>query len=862
MARFLKSFILIATAAITFSSCQKEAEATEIKESARLTIHANVNKLANEDTKTYLGDDGKTVLWGEGEYMTAALVGGGKFDTYISKVLDDRYIGENQADFEFEVTLQAGNPYLYGGVYPSSAVVPESNTEAKAFKIKLKDLQEATAFEYDPSAYILIAKPTEFKTAAADWVATFRRATALNKITLTNLADDIVSVTITVPEGKDFAGERKVDLTTGESGTIYGGTNTITVDYATPLASSAPKDIWFTSWDVVVPEGSILTVAAYSKDYSYTRTITARAGGISFKEGFLNTLSINMESAEREPLDPEILHEFSIKATYDITSTSPVQILGASFAQFGKINKMEVDDVEVSPSLTYQFPRVGTHTVRYYFDKNATSLSGMFNGITTLKRCEFLDTDEWNILSFRIMFQGCTSLQSLAGYQELDTSNVQDFTAMFNRCSSLVSLDLSAWNTAEVKNMQGMFISCTSLKEVGDLSNWDTKNVTSTYMMFANCSALSAVGNLRDWNMQNNTNMCAMFQKCSSLTSLDLSNWNTMNVTDMSYFFTQCENLATVGDLSNWNVAKVNAMNAMFYGCRKLRTLGDISKWNGVSVTESEIMFNTCSFLDIIVPGIHTLGGDSFTHCAYQSRKEIYFPATVKKVRGAHLFYNCGRIEKFVVDPASTSLKSWNGILMSYDGTTVYSVPNYLAVENNTLELPEGITKLAELSFQTLHNADTLVLPDSYVVTEWTIGGDTGEGHNDGNSIGTALYCNTRIKSYQVKESNPNYISNEGCLYSKDGKRLVAVPHNYEGDVSILEGCTTIERDAFYANSIASGYPGLPKTTSIHFPASVTSIHQDQITFLNKVVDKGTLTVTIDAENPVYTVTGGKILTK
>ena len=54
---------------------------------------------------------------------------------------------------------------------------------------------------------------------------------------------------------------------------------------------------------------------------------------------------------------------------------------------------------------------------------------------------------------------------------------------MFFYCSSLNSIDLSNFNTTNVKNMAAMFDSCSSLKSI-DLSNFNTTNVINFQYLF------------------------------------------------------------------------------------------------------------------------------------------------------------------------------------------------------------------------------------------------------------------------------------------------------------------------------------------------------------------------------------------
>ena len=54
--------------------------------------------------------------------------------------------------------------------------------------------------------------------------------------------------------------------------------------------------------------------------------------------------------------------------------------------------------------------------------------------------------------------------------------------------------------------------------------------------MFFNCYSLTSL-NLSNFNTNNVKNMSYMFYNCSSLISLNLSNFNTNNVKNMKYMF-------------------------------------------------------------------------------------------------------------------------------------------------------------------------------------------------------------------------------------------------------------------------------------------------------------------------------------
>ena len=295
MRQVFKSIMLIAAAAMAFTSCQKEETAAPETVSATLTMHAGV-----EQTKTYLSEN-NAVLWGIGEAVTL-YVGSGETANFFDSASTDDYDGKASASFTFEIKeVTEADSYALGGVYPASASKGiDNNDNPKSFKIALPATQNAEPGKYDPSAYIMVLKPEAVETLPSEYTASFRRAVALNKITLTNVKEDISTVEITVPNTKYLAGRRNFDLTTGESGEVYengGRTNTIKVNSAFPAGTI---DVWFTSWGVELAAGQELTVKMISPSKIYTRTITAKEGGIKFVEGDLNKLTVNMESATVE----------------------------------------------------------------------------------------------------------------------------------------------------------------------------------------------------------------------------------------------------------------------------------------------------------------------------------------------------------------------------------------------------------------------------------------------------------------------------------------------------------------------------------------------------------------------------------
>ena len=289
--------MLVAAAAMAFTSCQKEEVSAPETVSATLTMHADV-----EQTKTYL-DENNAVLWGKGEAVTL-YVGSGETAKFFDSASTDAYDGMASASFTFDIKEVAdADSYALGGIYPASAAKGiDNNDNPESYKIALPATQKAEPGKYDPSAYIMVLKPKAVEALPTEYTASFRRAVALNKITLTNVPEDVTAVEITAPNKKYLAGRRYMNLTTGESGEIYDSGSQTNVVKVNGDFKAGSFDVWFCSWGVELVEGDALTVKMTSANNTYTRTITTRAEGIKFVEGDLNTLTINMASAEVEAI--------------------------------------------------------------------------------------------------------------------------------------------------------------------------------------------------------------------------------------------------------------------------------------------------------------------------------------------------------------------------------------------------------------------------------------------------------------------------------------------------------------------------------------------------------------------------------
>ena len=259
-----------------------------------------------------------------------------------------------------------------------------------------------------------------------------------------------------------------------------------------------------------------------------------------------------------------------------------------------------------------------TGTLTYYYDRKRESRTGItelylpkhsypvrFKGYSDKVRKAVIDPTmiKAPLTSMSRMFFGgvdennksydLSAMTSIKGLENLNTADVTDMQYMFLNCSSLVMLDLRSFNTQNVTNMYSMFNGCSSLTSI-DLSSFNTENVTNMCSMFYDCSSVQILVT-RSFNTQNVTNMATMFVGCSSLLSVDLGSFNTENVTDMNHMFDGCSSLPSI-NLSSFNTENVTNMGAMFSGCSSLKRL-DLSSFNTSKVLHMYSMFSGCTSL-------------------------------------------------------------------------------------------------------------------------------------------------------------------------------------------------------------------------------------------------------------------------
>ena len=256
-------------------------------------------------------------------------------------------------------------------------------------------------------------------------------------------------------------------------------------------------------------------------------------------------------------------------------------------------------------------------------------------------------------------------LTTFENINNLKVNQMTDMSSMFEGCSKLENLDLTSFNTENVKYMSDMFKNCSSLKTIYVGDGWSTVNVTASNYMFLGCiSLVGGAGTKYDANHIDATYACAdggtsnpgyltlvkedpyaeyeayaifndgtlnfyydneagshegTFYKvntgvekpgwltdgtCYDITTVEFDpSFANYTPTTMIYWFNNMESLTEIKGMKEYlNTASVESMYDTFNGCRSMEVL-DLSNFKTSRVSSMYRMFANCTSLTTILVG-------------------------------------------------------------------------------------------------------------------------------------------------------------------------------------------------------------------------------------------------------------------
>ena len=364
-------------------------------------------------------------------------------------------------------------------------------------------------------------------------------------------------------------------------------------------------------------------------------------------------------------------------------------------------------------------------------------------------------------------------------------------------------------------------------------------NVPSTVMHNGTTYTVTAVGQ-------------AAFYKCTELTSVTLPN----TLTALGYgAFANSTNLTSVNIPSG-----VTSLGEFcFQGCSSLTSINIPS---GVTSIPRQCFLNCSSLTHVTIPGtvkevyyfafynctsmnsltiqngVESILNNAFESCT--SLQSVTIPASVSTIAG-NVFAECTSLTAINVNSGNTHYTSQDGVLFDAPMDTLISFPN---MSTATYSVPAGVKVIGYNSFLACSNLVSVSLPEGLTtidVTAFAYCENLASFYIPAsvNTVGVrALEGCSSLTSIEVAPGNQNYMSDDGVLYTIDGKNLLQYPGSRpDKHYSILNSTDSIFAGSFYKSSYLK---------SVYIPAGIKTLPTETFMYSNVervVIDEGLETI-------------------
>ena len=251
-------------------------------------------------------------------------------------------------------------------------------------------------------------------------------------------------------------------------------------------------------------------------------------------------------------------------------------------------------------------------------------------------------------------------------------------------------------------------------------------------------------------------------------------------------------------------------------------SLESVTLSDTVETIETNAFYNCTSLQSVTFGnGLKTINNYAF---AYAGLKNITIPKSLETV-GENIFNNCKSLESVTIESASTGKYMFDGctalksISFSSNVTTIasstfsgctalekISIPSNIktiqgsafsgCTKLKTVELSEGLTSIGSSAFNG-SAIESITIPST--VTDI----DFGYAFNNCKNL------------KEIKIAGDNFKSENGMIYTSDGKKIVYCPKSYVGVVNVPEG----------VEEIADGtFDGCKDITQVNLPKSLITI--------------------------------------
>ena len=314
----MKKYVILASAALlALAACNKVQETVipEKQNEVSELIFTSAKPQFDADTRTAW--DGEAIVWQTDDkirigytlnsrWMGKSAAGDPKFYASGKVEMDenDNSIGTFTlpVDDNTFTDPQVDGTYQFYAFAPSSLTSSATVTDPEAQTFTVPVTQNPAAGTFDPTADILVGKSaamdlTGFPSTPVE--LNWTRLVAHADITFSNMdfnpeGETVSKITLTFNEDAKVAGSFTANLAQGTAGP--GDANTVAMEGEGVVVNGTSIN----AWCVVLPVAfTSLDVEIKTDKATYTRSISGLSG-IAFKQNAHNTLTVNMQSAEKD----------------------------------------------------------------------------------------------------------------------------------------------------------------------------------------------------------------------------------------------------------------------------------------------------------------------------------------------------------------------------------------------------------------------------------------------------------------------------------------------------------------------------------------------------------------------------------
>lgn len=306
MKKIVKSFILVAVAAMGFTACQKEIqEEVPVNEGTVQVTFVS----GSPETKTSVDTSGEVPVFAWDENETFAVLEQTDALAEATSVTYAKVDGKANITATFTANPGKGS-YNYVTVYPANGyksgdIVEVDGDKHVSATLSLPVVQTMAEGSYDPNADLMVsevvsanAQPTEAQ------MVSFTRMAAVVKMTLKNFdleSGDEVEQVIFTAEGKKLAGTVTADLADDpHKFTVAEGVDNVTVN------TTSSSDVYFTVLPTTLEAGDAYTVTVITNKKLYIKKgAIPEDKALEFKKGMVTRLGVDMKDVA--PIDKWVL---------------------------------------------------------------------------------------------------------------------------------------------------------------------------------------------------------------------------------------------------------------------------------------------------------------------------------------------------------------------------------------------------------------------------------------------------------------------------------------------------------------------------------------------------------------------------